>query len=141
MTEVLGRKMTLEDQFLVFIVAPICSYLMPVQPVLVSLGVIIFMDTILGIWAAKKSGEKIVSSRGWRVFQKICVMIVVIIGMHAYEDLSKGMIPAVTMAATGFALFEVLSILENAQRILGVPLFKFLIKKLDSKNINKPKGE
>lgn len=136
-----GRHMTLQEQIAAFVLAPVYAHLMPVQPVLISLGILIAVDTVLGMWASFKRGRAIVSGRFWRVFQKTAVMILVVVGMQAYENLSKGMIPAVTLVSTAIAIAEALSILENAQVILGQPLFKFLMKKLDSKNIHKPKGE
>lgn len=113
----------------------------PVMPVIASLFILVFIDTFLGIWAAIKLKESLISGKGWRLITKLCIMSVTLVAMHNFELLSRNLIPAVSLVATALAIVEAKSILENAGIILGQPLFKYLITKLDSKNIEKPKGE
>lgn len=117
------------------------GYIAPVVPVLMSLFILIGIDTFLGIWASIKIKRPLISGRAWRIAVKLAVATTTILGMLAFEKISAGYIPAVTLVATTLAIVEVVSILENAGLILGQPLFKYIIKKLDSKNIETTKGE
>lgn len=107
----------------------------PIWPVLITLGILVAADTLLGIWASKKRGVGFKSSLGWRVFTKLFIYQFVLVVLYFAETyVWKGWIPAVTLASGGVAVVEVASILENATTILGTPVFKFLQNKLDSKS-------
>lgn len=118
-------------------------HILPVSPVLFSLFVLIGLDTVLGVWASIKKGRAIVSGRAWRIFTKTCVITIVMVATEKFHGIAKNIwdFDAISIVALTFALVEFKSILENAQLILGQPLFKWMVHKLDSKNLNKPKGE
>lgn len=127
-----------DDPFLKYAIAVLYSAIAlvaPIWPVLITLGFLVAADTILGVWASMKRGDKFRSWLGWRVFSKLFIYQFVIIVLYFAEThVWKGWIPAVNLAAGGVALVEVASILENATSILGTPVFKFLQNKLDSKS-------
>lgn len=115
------------------------SLLAPIHMVMTTVGVLIFVDLFLGIWAALKRKEEIKSSVMRRTISKILIYQLVVISAFLCETyLFGGLIPACKLAASVIGLVELKSILENADSINGEPLFKKLIQKLGSDN-DKPK--
>lgn len=124
-------------------VLSIWVHILPVSPVLFSLFILIGLDTVLGLWASAKVGKAITSGRAWRIFSKTAVMTMVMVAADKFYGIAKEIwdFPVLSIVGLTFAIVELMSILENAGIILEKPLFKWLIEKLDSKNVNKPKGE
>lgn len=111
------------------------TYLTPIVPILLTVGLLIAVDTILGVWASIKKSEKITSNRAGRVITKMFVYQMVVITLFIVEQHIWGAwIAAAKIAAGAIAIVEVVSILENSGTILGQPVFKFLINKLGSKS-------
>lgn len=123
-----------------FFVAVI-SVLTPIIPLMLTVGGLIFVDTIFGVWAANKRKEPISSKGLSRLITKMLVYQIVIITLFFYEKHIVGdMLPVMKTAATMLSVVEVISILENAGIIIDKPVFKFLIDKLSSKS-NKFEGK
>lgn len=146
MHELRGRMDKISDLLWLYgqaFVFSIWVHLVPIYPALLSLFILIGIDTVTGIWASLKTGRSFISGRAWRIFSKIFVMTLVMKAAYEFQSLGKGIweFSAVSAVGLAFAVVELISILENAGLILGQPMFAWLIKKLDSKNINKPKGE
>ena len=109
--------------------------LAPIHPILITVGVLVAVDTILGVWASKKRGERISSGRAGRVLTKMFVYEMVLVVLFMVETNVWGSwLPAVKIAAGAICVVEVISLLENSGTILGQPVFKFLIDKLGSKS-------
>ena len=107
----------------------------PIIPMILTLGLLIFVDTVLGVWASIKQKKPIVSPKAERVIIKGFIYIVVVgtlfmVEKHIWNDFFG----ASRVAASGIAIYECLSILENAGIILGEPVFEKIIKRLGSKN-------
>lgn len=137
---VMGRHMTLSEQYLIYILLSMYGYFAPVQPVLISLSVIIFIDLIMAIWAKIKIGKQ----GGWgklllTAARNMGVMVLIIVATFEYQKLSGNVISLISIAATAFALREIISIIQNAEIILGKSIFSVLLKKLGS--INKDESD
>lgn len=126
-------KDVLKSLFLGFL-----GILTPIHMMMLVVGILIFTDLFLGIWAARKRGEKIESSAMRRTISKILVyQAVIITGFLCETYLLKGFIPISQIAAAAIGLVEMTSILENANSINGESIFKKLIERLGSDNDKK----
>jgi fumarate reductase subunit D len=107
----------------------------PIHTILTVVGLLIFGDLILGVWAAQKRGEIITSARLRDTVSKMFIYHVVIaLGFAVEAHILNEFIPIVKMSASVIGIVELKSIYENSGSILGKPLFKDLISKLGSKN-------
>lgn len=106
----------------------------PIQTVLITVGVLIFIDLIFGIMAARKRKEQITSSALRRTVTKMFVYQVTIMTAYLGEIyLLGGLIPVVKMVAGVIGVVEIKSLLENSSELTGLD-FKAIIKILGSKN-------
>ena len=111
------------------------AVLAPIQPLLVTVGVLIAADTVTGIMAAHKRGERIKSSGLGRAIVKLFVYQTVLITGFLMEKylLQDTGIPITKLIGGYIGIVEMKSLVENAESITGIDLLK--IKKiLGSKN-------
>ena len=131
-----GRIM--KNEFVLWVFALMLSaltYVTPIVPILSTVGLLIAVDTVLGVWASIKKKERITSNRAGRTISKMFVYQMVLITLFTVEQHIWGSwVAAVKIAAGAIAVVEVISILENSGIILGQSVFKFLINKLGSKS-------
>jgi hypothetical protein len=107
----------------------------PIHALLLTVGLLIFGDMVLGVWAAKKRGEAITSSRLRDTVSKMFIYhMVLILGFLVQEHMLDGWIPIVKLSASVIGIVEIKSVLENSGSILGQPLFKELVQRLGSKS-------
>lgn len=107
----------------------------PIHTLLITVGFLIFGDMVLGVWAAKKRGEKITSARLRDTVSKMFIYhMVLILGFLVQENMLDGWVPIVKLSASMIGIVEIKSVLENSGSILGQPLFKELIQRLGSKS-------
>jgi uncharacterized membrane protein len=112
--------------------------LAPIHAVIVSVGVLVMGDLVTGVWAAYKRGEEIKSSGLRRTLSKLVVYnIAIISGFMVQQYMIEDLVPIVKIIAGVIGLVELKSILENANKITGVDLFKEVIARLGSKNDTK----
>ncbi len=120
----------------------VLAALAPIQTVLISVGVLILADSVTGIWAAYKRGEKISSAAMRRTISKIVIyQTAVITGFLLETYLIDHLLPVTKIVAGIIGLVEFKSILENSNTIMGGDIFKMILQKLGSENdkLNKPK--
>lgn len=109
--------------------------LAPIKAVMATVGFLIFVDLISGIWAAHKRKEKISSAALRRTISKMIIyQTAVISGFLIEKFLVGGDLPVTKIVAGFIGIVEFKSILENGNFILGTDVFKILIEKLGSKN-------
>lgn len=100
-----------------------------------TVGFLIVADLVTGMIAAKKRGEKINSAAMRRTVSKMVVyQIAVISGFLLETQLLHELLPVTKVVAGVIGMVEFKSILENGNTILGVNIFKEVIKRLGSKN-------
>lgn len=129
------------------------SFFIPILPLLILVGIFIFSDTIIGIWAAIKRGEKITSRKLGNIIPKMLLyqssvlvgymMDIWLLGEFTKYIFSVDML--ITKLITMTLIFtEFLSLNENIEYITGKNLllkFKEMISRVgrikgDIKNLN-----
>jgi phage-related holin len=122
-------------QFLLYLLWSTVAVLAPIKSTMIVVGVLIFVDLLTGMWAAKKRKEIITSAALRRTVSKMLIyQIAVISGFLLDHYILEGSIPVAKLVAGAIGLVEFKSVLENSNTILGVDLFQELIKRLGSKN-------
>lgn len=127
------------------------ALLSPIKIFLVLVGIFIFIDTILGIWAAKKTGIKIESRKLSKFISKMFVYNMVVILAFLLDKYLLGeffllflSIPlAITKLTTiGLVLNEAYSMDEKVRNVKGVGIWDIFSKLLGlAKFIKKQKEE
>lgn len=117
------------------VITLIIVVLAPIEAVMATVGFLIFVDLISGMWAAHKRKEPITSAALRRTISKMIIyQIAVISGFLIETYLVGGSLPISKVVAGFIGIVEFKSILENGNTILGTDVFKLLIQKLGSKN-------
>jgi hypothetical protein len=92
---------------------------MPIVPFLALCGLLILLDTITGIRAAMRRGEKPNSRRAARIIDKTLVYGSSVLACHGVEVVLK-LPDSVTYFAVGAIAFtELMSVLENTRAVTG----------------------
>ena len=108
----------------------IAIYFSPAFEFILLVGFFVVADTITGVMAALKTGEEITSKRFRAVIPKYVVYGVGVLVAHVLQRQFFPDFPAMKIIAGLVAYSELMSIDENINKITGVSLFKFFIKKL-----------
>lgn len=128
-------------EYLTATVISIAAIFSPIKELIIVTILLIFVDLISGILAARKRGNKINSAGLRRTFTKFTVyMTGICIGYLVEHYMLDGFIPVAKIAAGLISVVEMKSVLENLDTINGNPVFTALIKKLGSVN-DAPKEE
>jgi len=109
--------------------------LIPIKPVIVTVGILILSDLISGVWAASKRGEPITSAALGRTVTKMVVyQTAVITGFLLQRYLLGDTLPVVNIIGGIIGMVEFKSFIENANCIVDGDVFKEILRKLGSKN-------
>jgi len=108
------------------------TVLTPIHGALGAALALTMIDMATGMYAAKKRGEVITQSRGWRrTIVKLAVYDIAIICGFLCENYMTGpIIPAMKLASTLIGTTELKSILENLDSISGSSFFTVVVNKL-----------
>ena len=118
------------------------AYLEPIMPIVLAVYSLLIADTFLGVWAARKRGERLTSKGLTRMVAKMTVYSTVIFTLFNIDKyILFDNLHSVKVAAMSLAIVEVVSLLENAGTIIEKPVFKFLIDKIMSKSTKYSKEE
>ena len=118
-----------------YILGSTVAFFAPVAGIMYTIGVFILLDTLLGIMAAQKMGEKIESKKLSKVVWKMLMYQAVtlsffVMDVHIVGDLLGTLIntPYVLTKTVGVALIaiEFKSIDENIEKMTGTTLLKRL---------------
>lgn len=113
----------------------------PAQEMILTCLVLIIVDLITGIVAAKKTGQPISSAGIRRTISKIFIYeTAIMMGFLTQKYLLSDGAPVAGMIAGVIGLTELTSILENLNKIQGTDMLKSVINKLGSSNDDKPKA-
>jgi len=122
-------------EWLMALVLGAMAALAPIKAVMITVGILIFADAIAGMYAAHKRGEKISSAAMRRTLSKMFVYQgVVVCGWLLEANLIDHLLPIAKIVAGAIGMVEFKSILENANDIMGMDIFKAVIAKLGSDN-------
>jgi uncharacterized membrane protein len=104
------------------------SFFFPIKHFLIFTIFVVFADTVTGIIAAKKRGEKITSKGLYRTSQKVVVYFCVIMIFHG-AGITFGL-PSQIVYSVSFliAFTELYSISENIKSITGVNLATTILR-------------
>lgn len=106
----------------------------PAKPMLVTVGVLVIVDLITGILAARKRGEPITSSGLRRTVAKMFIFQAAVLMAFLTETYMTGdLVPVCKIVSAFIGLVEYTSILENLNEINGSPIFQRLIRMLSKK--------
>lgn len=106
----------------------IFSFIFPIKHFLLFTFAVVFADTITGIKAARKEGQRISSKGLYRTTEKIVVYFVSIMIFEGAKNTFSIPIPITYMVASMIAGTELFSIAENVKRITGVNLGTVIIR-------------
>lgn len=110
----------------------------PVKAVIITVGVLIVADLVVGLLAARKRGEAIGSAGLRRTVTKAFVYeAAVMLGFLTETYLTGASIPITKLVSGFIGVVELKSILESLDELNGTPLYAALISKLGSQNDNK----
>lgn len=114
----------------------------PIGPMISTAIVLILVDLITGLIAAKKRGEEIKSSGIGRTFSKLIVTFIgLCLSFLVEKYMINSTIPLSSLAAGVVGLKELKSVLENLDSINGSSIYKSLVEKLGSINDVKKKND
>ena len=112
----------------------IAAIFAPIQHLLLTTGVMIFIDLVTGLISAKKQQQPITSSGLRRTLTKMFVYEMALCLAYLAEHYMSDILPFVKMASGMITVVELTSIYENLNIISGQNLLKVLIDKLGSDN-------
>lgn len=122
-------------QYLLSLALSIATIFAPVKQVMVVTFILIAVDLLLGLMAARKIKVPITSAGLRRTVSKLFVYEVAICLGFLVETYFTGPAIPIVKIITGFiGLTELKSCLENADAVNGEPILKALIDKLGSSN-------
>jgi uncharacterized membrane protein len=98
------------------------SFFLPIKHFLIFTIFVVFADTVTGIKAAKKEGQKISSKGLYRTTEKIVVYFVAILIFEGAKNTFNIPFPITYMVAMIISGTELFSVAENIKRITNVEL-------------------
>jgi len=116
------------------IIMMLAAIFAPIQAVLITTMVLIGIDFVTGIVAAKKRGEVITSSGFRRTISKLVVYELALVVGFLAERYMMPMLPVCKMVSSLIALTEIKSIYENLDSASGGDLLKSIVSKIGSDN-------
>ena len=109
------------------------TFFLPIFPAMIAVGILIFIDTLTGIIAAKKTGETITSKKMGGCITKSIVYQLLIISAHLCETFLFAQIPFVKISLAFLAMTEFTSVSENFEKSTGKNLLKYIKTFMDEK--------
>lgn len=115
----------------------IVAFLLPIKTLIFLVGFMIILDTISGIWKARKIGEKITSHKLSKVISKMVLYQIGLISFYAIDKFIMGDIILLLisvpmfltkMVAIFFVSIEIMSLNENIKQAYGLNFFQLLKK-------------
>ncbi len=109
------------------------AFLIPIRPLIFLVGLMIILDTVSGIWKAKKIGEMITSSKLSRVISK---MLLYQLGLITFFLVEKYLLGEFVLLFTSIQYFltkivaiffcsvELMSLNENIKTVYGINFFQ-----------------
>jgi uncharacterized membrane protein len=106
----------------------IFSFFFPIKHFLIFTIFVVFSDTLTGIKAAKKEGQKISSKGLYRTTEKIVIYFTSILIFEGAKNTFSIPFPITYMVAMMISATELFSVAENVKRITGVELGTLITK-------------
>lgn len=107
------------------------AFLLPIKALALAALVLTCLDTVTGIWAARKRGEAITSAGFRRTIVKLaCYLTALVAGHVVGVVLLGGLIPVAGLVAGAIGVAEFTSSVENVSTIVGRDLFRLAVARL-----------
>ena len=105
------------------------SIFTPVVPMLLTIGVLIIIDFLVGIYRAFKMGEQITSRKMGNTISKMFLYQLTIISLFLFETyILMNILPVTKIGAVLISITELKSIDESVEKMTGVGVWKKLVK-------------
>lgn len=115
--------------------ASLLAIFAPIETVLATTLVLVAVDLVTGVIAAKKQGLPITSAGFGRTVSKLAVYeVAVLVGFLVEQYMTGAAIPISKIISAFIALTETTSIVENLNIITGTNLFASLLTSIGSQN-------
>jgi hypothetical protein len=116
-------------QYLLHLSVAIISIFTPVTPILLTIGVLIVIDFLVGIYRAFKMKEQITSRKMGNTISKMFLYQLTIISLFLFETyILMGILPVTKIGAALISITELKSIDESVEKMTGVGVWKKLVK-------------
>jgi Bacteriophage holin family len=134
--------LTLFKTHSILLIQLVCAFLLPIKILIFLVGFMIVLDTITGIWKARKRKEKITSHKLSQIISKMVLYNVGVISVFVLDKFLLGEFVLIftsieffitKLVAIFFCTIELLSINENIKIIYGLnfwEIFKKLVKRV-----------
>lgn len=121
-------------QKILLAISSICAVFAPIEKTIGTVALLILIDLVSGIVAAKKRNEPITSAGLRRTISKLVIFeLSLCIGFLA-EHYISGSLPFTNLIGSFISLGEMTSVMENLNEISGGSLLTTLIQKIGSQN-------
>ena len=116
-------------QYLMPMFVAAISIFTPVVPMLLTIGVLIIIDFLVGIYRAFKMGEQITSRKMGNTISKMFLYQLTIISLFLFETyILMNILPVTKIGAVLISITELKSIDESVEKMTGVGVWKKLVK-------------
>ena len=116
-------------QYLMPMFVAVISIFTPVIPMLLTIGVLIIIDFLVGIYRAFKMNEQITSRKMGNTISKMFLYQLTIISLFLFETyILMGILPVTKIGAALISVTELKSIDESVEKMTGVGIWKKLVK-------------
>lgn len=135
-TNVMKTKLlSLLAKFWPYMIGAITAFFTPMYGIMITLAVLMLIDSVLGAIAAKKRGDKITIEAFLKGFEKVPIYLLVLIACQLVQNFApydfKGAI--VKAVSSIFVLIEFRSVIKNASEITGVDIYGVIVKHIDDR--------
>jgi hypothetical protein len=116
-------------QYLLPMFVATISIFTPVIPMLLTIGVLIVIDFLVGIYRAFKMNEQITSRKMGNTISKMFLYQLTIISLFLFETfILMGILPVTKIGSVLISITELKSIDESVEKMTGVGIWKKLVR-------------
>jgi hypothetical protein len=116
-------------QYITPLLASLVAVFTPVLPTLLTVGFLIALDFIVGIYRAFKLGEEITSRKMGNTISKMLLYNITILSLWVFEKyILQDAIPITKIGAALISITELKSIDESVEKLTGVGIWKKLVR-------------
>jgi len=116
-------------QYITPLLASLVAVFTPVLPTLLTVGFLIALDFIVGIYRAFKLNEEITSRKMGNTISKMLLYNITILSLWVFEKyILQDAIPITKIGAALISITELKSIDESVEKLIGVGIWKKLVR-------------
>jgi hypothetical protein len=116
-------------QYLSYLFVSLLAVFAPVIPLLLTIGCLITIDFIIGIYRAFKMKEVITSRKMGNTISKMLLYQLTILSLFVFETyILQGLLPVTKIGAGMISVTELKSIDESVEKMTGIGVWKKLTK-------------